>query len=155
MVQRNTKQRQVILEELRKVDNHPSASEVYELVRLRLPRISLGTVYRNLETLVRSGKIHKVESGGGQARFDGKTEAHFHIRCVSCDSLTDVPVSKSTLTVASSTETLQEHLILGVNAEYAGICPVCRDQISPDDRARLWREWGSAPPRKPEDQPGN
>ncbi|MBW2706713.1 MAG: transcriptional repressor, partial [Deltaproteobacteria bacterium] len=46
-----TRQRQVILEELRKVDTHPSADEVYEMVRKRLPRISLGTVYRNLEIL--------------------------------------------------------------------------------------------------------
>ena len=46
-----TKQRKVILEELRKSTTHPSADEVYRMVRHRLPRISLGTVYRNLEVL--------------------------------------------------------------------------------------------------------
>ena len=45
---RMTRQRKVILEELRKVNSHPSADEIYEIVRKRLPRISLGTVYRNL-----------------------------------------------------------------------------------------------------------
>ena len=46
---RMTKQRRIILEELRKVRSHPTADEIYAMVRRRLPRISLGTVYRNLD----------------------------------------------------------------------------------------------------------
>ena len=57
---RMTRQREVILEELRKVNTHPSADEIYEMVRKRLPRISLGTVYRNLEILSKSGDIKKL-----------------------------------------------------------------------------------------------
>lgn len=49
---RMTRQRTVILEKLRKVATHPSADEIYEMVRKRLPRIRLGTVYRNLEILI-------------------------------------------------------------------------------------------------------
>jgi Fur family ferric uptake transcriptional regulator len=55
-----TRQRQVILEVLRNVNTHPRADEVYEMVRKRLPRISLGTIYRNLEILFESGEIHKL-----------------------------------------------------------------------------------------------
>ena len=68
---RMTRQRRVILEELRKVNNHPSAYEIYEFVRKRLPRISLGTVYRNLEILSESGDIQKLEPGCSLKRFDG------------------------------------------------------------------------------------
>ncbi|MGB5882784.1 MAG: transcriptional repressor, partial [Desulfobulbales bacterium] len=46
---RLTSQRQVILEELQKVTSHPTASDVFDMVRKRLPRIGLGTVYRNLD----------------------------------------------------------------------------------------------------------
>ena len=46
-----TTQRQVILEEVKKINTHPTADVIYNLVRERLPRISLGTVYRNLEIL--------------------------------------------------------------------------------------------------------
>ncbi|MGE5577510.1 MAG: Fur family transcriptional regulator, partial [Syntrophothermus sp.] len=52
-----TRQRQIILEELKNVTTHPTADEVYEMVRRRLPRISLGTVYRNLELLAEEGII--------------------------------------------------------------------------------------------------
>ena len=63
-----TKQRKVILEELRKQHTHPSADEVYRMVRHRLPRISLGTVYRNLEVLVQMGEIQKLELSGSLKR---------------------------------------------------------------------------------------
>ena len=61
---RMTQQRQVILEELRLCRSHPTADELYSRVRRRLPRISLGTVYRNLETLAERGLIRKMEVGG-------------------------------------------------------------------------------------------
>ncbi|MGC8659306.1 MAG: Fur family transcriptional regulator, partial [Desulfomonilaceae bacterium] len=54
---RQTSQRRIILEELAKLKTHPTANEVYEVVRKRLPKISLGTVYRNLELLSESGSI--------------------------------------------------------------------------------------------------
>ena len=48
---RITAQRKAILEELQNTNTHPTADELYKMVRLRLPRISLGTIYRNLEKL--------------------------------------------------------------------------------------------------------
>ena len=56
---RNTKQRKVIIEELRKFHSHPTADEIHRMVRKRLPRISLGTVYRNLALLSQMGMIRK------------------------------------------------------------------------------------------------
>ena len=63
----------VILEELRKVKTHPTADELYAMVRTRMPRISLGTVYRNLDFLTESKEILKLESAGSIRRFDGDT----------------------------------------------------------------------------------
>ena len=78
---RMTLQRKTILEVLRQTDFHPSADEIYMMVRERLPRISLGTVYRNLEVLSESGFIQKLELGGTIKRFDWNPEKHYHIRC--------------------------------------------------------------------------
>ncbi|MFC1715463.1 transcriptional repressor, partial [Candidatus Poribacteria bacterium] len=87
-----TRQRQVILEELRNASFHPTADEVYRRVRKRLPRISLGTVYRNLETLSKAGIVKKLELGGARKRFDGYSEDHYHVRCTGCGRLEDVPL---------------------------------------------------------------
>lgn len=89
---RMTAQRRVVLEELERSGSHPSADELYERVRERLPRISLATVYRNLELLAEKGLIRRLELGGTQMRFDAKTAAHYHLRCVGCGRVEDAPV---------------------------------------------------------------
>ena len=62
--QRKTRQREVILNELQKLKSHPTAVELYEIVRQILPKVSLGTVYRNLELHARHGYIQKLEFSG-------------------------------------------------------------------------------------------
>ncbi|MBW2341094.1 MAG: transcriptional repressor [Deltaproteobacteria bacterium] len=122
---RMTHQRQVILEEVQKVNTHPTADEVYEMVRKRLPRISLGTVYRNLEFLSTSGLIQKIGPPSNQMRFDGKTENHYHIRCVSCGKVEDAPV-ESLDNVERAMRSHSDYSILGHRLEFLGICPACR-----------------------------
>ena len=87
---RNTRQRTVLLEELRKLRFHPTAAELYEVVRARIPSISLGTVYRNLEFLARSGVVQRLRTSGRGARFDGNPRKHYHVRCIYCERIDDV-----------------------------------------------------------------
>jgi len=121
---RMTRQRKVILEELRKVDTHPSADEVYEMVRKHLPRISLGTVYRNLEILSESGEIQKIELGCSSKRFDGIAENHYHIRCIDCDRLIDTPADFD-VAVNHNLKNAIDFKIIGHKLEFIGICPDC------------------------------
>jgi Fur family ferric uptake transcriptional regulator len=122
---RMTDQRQVILEEVRNAHTHPTADEVYEMVRRRLPRISLGTVYRNLETLSASGLIQKVGPPSGQMRFDGKTHNHYHIRCVSCGRVDDAPI-ETLGAVEKEIRNVSDYNILGHRLEFIGLCPECK-----------------------------
>lgn len=121
---RMTQQRKVILEELRKVDTHPSADEVYEMVRKRLPRISLGTVYRNLEILSETGEIQKLELGCNLKRFDGIAQDHYHIRCLHCDRVIDAPAGFD-VAVKHELKNASGFKILGHRLEFIGICPAC------------------------------
>ena len=94
MAEKYTIQRKVILEELSLLKSHPTADELFQIVRIRLPKISLATVYRTLADLAASGKIRKTELPGGKARFDTKIEPPFHLRCVHCEAIEDLPLSK-------------------------------------------------------------
>jgi Fur family transcriptional regulator, ferric uptake regulator len=125
MFQRKTQQRQVILEELRKLDTHPTAAAIYALVRSRLPKISLGTVYRNLEMLHHLGIIQKLEFGGNEARYDGTVDQHDHIRCVDCGRIEDVSAPPLALPGADAND-LGGYKILGHRFEYLGLCPKCQ-----------------------------
>ena len=121
---RSTQQRMVILEELRSKNNHPSADELYERVRKKLPRISLGTVYRNLEVLSQLGEIQKLNLSGSLKRYDGTPSKHYHIRCIRCDRVDDAPIAplnqiEDELYQATVFE------IIGHNLEFTGLCPAC------------------------------
>lgn len=129
---RMTRQRTVILEELRKVATHPSADEIYEMVRRRLPRISLGTIYRNLEILSENGDIRRLDTGSHLKRFDGRTEDHYHIRCLRCDRLVDACVDLGA-DIDRPVREVSDFLIVGHKLEFVGICPQC--QCQPADSA--------------------
>lgn len=117
-----SRQRQVVLEELRKVKSHPTVDEVYEAARLRLPRISLATVYRNLESLANEGIIQKLQVSGSQMRFDGNVEQHSHIRCACCGRVDDIEDGG----LVSWPKNPGGYEITGCRVEFAGICPDCR-----------------------------
>jgi len=121
---RMTPQRQAILEELRSVTSHPTADELYEMIRKRLPRISLGTVYRNLEILSESGLVQKLELGGSQKRFDGNVKNHYHVRCIRCGRVDDMPMAPLSSLEKTARE-ITDYEIVGHRAEFIGICPRC------------------------------
>jgi len=121
---RMTPQRRVILEELRKVNDHPAADEIYQRVRKRLPKISLGTVYRNLEVLCELGTIQRLELSGSTKRYDGVPNKHYHIRCVECGRVDDAPIAPlNQLEDDLYGTTVYE--IIGHNLEFTGLCPRC------------------------------
>lgn len=120
---RMTRQRAVILEELRKVKSHPTADEVYSIVRERLPRISLGTVYRNLDFLADTGQILKLEAAGSTKRFDGDTSWHQHVRCIHCGRIGDVMTPQPVPSFDSLS--VDGFHIVGARVEYDGICDSC------------------------------
>lgn len=125
---RMTKQRRLILEELRKTTDHPTAYDVYERVKGRIPKISLGTVYRNLESLCASGIIARLDVGQGQRRFDAQTQEHSHIRCVSCGRVDDIPLNTvyDAANIMDIVSRASGYDVLGCGMDFCGLCPECK-----------------------------
>lgn len=126
-IQRMTDQRRVILDELRGTKSHPTADELYRTVRKRLPRISLGTVYRNLDILTRAGLISKLDFGAGQSRYDADLSDHYHLRCVDCNRIVDV-MGLPRLEYDYNILSQSEFEVIGHSLEFLGICPECRSK---------------------------
>ena len=121
----NTVQRRIILEELNKLKTHPTADELYIIVRARLPQISLGTVYRNLDQLSAAGAIQKLEIAGKQKRFDGQINRHYHIRCTKCDCVEDIPDEEMTEIDRKLSEIIESMQFEGYRLELNGKCSKC------------------------------
>lgn len=120
---RVTRQRRVILEELRKVRTHPTADEVYAMVRRRLPRVSLGTVYRNLDLLAADGEILKLQSAGSSKRFDGTAAPHQHVRCSKCGRIADLETALPLPDINALF--LPGFRITEARLEFDGVCDDC------------------------------
>lgn len=88
---RNTKQLAVIWDAIKDDKSHPTADQIYDRVRKKLPHISLGTVYRNLQKLVADEKLLVLMRGRSQ-HFDPLVQRHHHFICETCDRVYDVVV---------------------------------------------------------------
>jgi Fur family ferric uptake transcriptional regulator len=125
LMQRTTKQRRVILEELAKLKTHPTADEVYEAVRRRLPHVSLGTVYRNLDVLARSGAVTRMAPSEAPCRFDASISPHYHVTCTECGRVDDVWDLPDHVPIETPAR-LSGYEVAGHRLEFIGVCPECQ-----------------------------
>lgn len=84
-----TVQRRVILEAVLLRDDHPTAEQICDTIRQKVPEISRGTVYRTLDSLVQLGAIRRAHHLGPATRFDSNTAPHHHLVCVQCSRVID------------------------------------------------------------------
>ncbi len=133
---RMTNQRSLILEELRSLKSHPTADELFIAVRRRLPRISLGTVYRNLQILSKQGTIRTLPDTKGQMRFDGDNARHYHVRCIKCRRVDDLP-GRPVVHFEREREGKTNYRILGFKIELLGICPECNEREKPERQGQV------------------
>lgn len=128
---RETRARRIILETVRATDSHPAAEWVFQRVRRTLPRVSLGTVYRNLRVLVEAGLLVERPEPGG-SRFDGNLTEHQHFTCVACGRVFDLaePVDRALHRRVSARTGFE---VLRHRIEFSGTCTDCS---SPHTRRR-------------------
>ncbi len=88
-IERKSKQRDAIINELCSRYDHPTAMELYLSVREIIPNLSLGTLYRNLSQLEENGMLLRIPDGATD-RFDGNANPHVHFKCSICGKVYDL-----------------------------------------------------------------
>jgi Fur family transcriptional regulator, peroxide stress response regulator len=122
--QRFTEQRSAVYHFLCSTADHPTADEVFTAVRTQITDISLATVYKALETLVSCSLATKLTYGDGSARYDARTDEHFHARCLLCGSVRDI----STASIAGALPQIHPtdgFHVQGYRLEVVGYCAMC------------------------------
>jgi Fur family peroxide stress response transcriptional regulator len=94
---RRSRQRDRILQVLRRTRTHPTAKWLFDRVKKHFPNLSLGTVYRNLGILEKQGLVSRLDFGSGFDRYEAAALPHHHFVCESCGRVTDLdlPVDAS------------------------------------------------------------
>lgn len=123
MSQRFSQQRERIYEAVCASKEHPTAQMIYDTLRSELPRLSLGTVYRNLQQMVREGRLRELD--GTVARFDAVLEPHTHVRCTCCGRVEDLSIPYDAAldrAAAGVGWRIVDHSLI-----FTGICPACAE----------------------------
>ncbi|CAN5481921.1 Fur family transcriptional regulator [soil metagenome] len=121
---RMTKQRREVYEVLMETRDHPTAAEVYDRTKSRMPTISLATVYNCLETLSKSGLVKQVNMDRHSSRYCPNLAEHAHFYCDRCGSVTDIdPRGKSHLSKAWDLP--DGSVIDHAETVIKGLCPPC------------------------------
>jgi Fur family peroxide stress response transcriptional regulator len=120
-----SKQREIILQELRARDCHPTAEVLYAALKPAHPELSLATVYRNLNQLAENGMAQKISVPRGADRFDASRAAHHHMVCEQCGALVDIPREYVGGGFDSSISWRTGCLIRAYDVLFYGLCPAC------------------------------
>lgn len=118
---RNTKQKTQIKNYLLSRTDHPTAEMVYTALKTDMPKISLGTVYRNLNAMAQSGEILRVRVDDGVDHFDALTHNHYHFVCKSCGSVSDLFEVEDNISIGGDFK----GKLLGHSTFFYGQCETC------------------------------
>ena len=120
-----TLQRRAVLEALKEAKGHPSAEDIYLIVKKRNPRVALGTVYQALSVLEKIGVVDSKHWSESPTRYDLNVEPHIDIRCAGCSEVSEVPgveLGELEERISNSTPYEVTHTTMVVE----GLCPTCR-----------------------------
>ena len=119
---RYSKQRELILNQVQTRSDHPTANAIYAALREVCPGLSLGTVYRNLNSLVEAGRVRRVSIPGQADRFDHTLAWHSHLYCTVCGGVTDAEVDEKQVTklVRGQKGRVQDCAVV-----FIGVCESC------------------------------
>ncbi len=123
-----THQRQVIYQAIVGSDEHPTPEAIYERVRRQVPSISLGTIYKNLNTFLEAGLLQEVSLHHGSLRVDARMEPHHHYVCRRCRRITDLDAAAIRPVRVPTTIPAGFH-VERQNMEIIGICESCSKKI--------------------------
>ena len=122
--QKLTPQREAVLQVIQEREDHPTASDIFEAARKRLPTISYATVYNSLRYLREAGLVHEISFGDSASRYDRETDRHDHAICTDCGSLVDfdLPEAAKLIQAAARKSHFKPE---SVHLTLRGICPDC------------------------------
>ncbi len=120
-----SKQREIIINYIKNSKSHPTAEMIYKDLRLNNSTLSLGTVYRNLDMLSKSGDIIRLKQFGNKDRFDDNSNHHYHGECIKCGKIVDIYVDYLE-DIDRNIENVTNYDILSHDIKFNIICPKCK-----------------------------
>jgi Fur family ferric uptake transcriptional regulator len=132
---RMTTARQLILDELEGAKSHLTAMQIFDILKERLPSLSLSTVYRSLEYLVKNHLVSVSDLGLGSPVYESiQPHIHHHLVCLNCNQIYQLEDE----IVSQFFEKLQKEKNFTIHSNHLilyGKCQYCQEIDTPDERS--------------------
>ncbi|MCI5774452.1 MAG: transcriptional repressor [Erysipelotrichaceae bacterium] len=129
---RNTLQKQIVMQALKSMHDHPTASQIYAYIHQDYPTISKATVFRILNQACEDGTIMKVMTSDNEAHYEMLNKPHYHMRCRLCSKLIDAPIGYLPELNLSAFD-CSDFLIEGHTIEFYGLCADCQAKLKKEN----------------------
>jgi len=94
MKYKRSKQRDGILQLLRKTEIQPTADWLYQELKKEFPNLSFGTINRNLNILIEQNLVQRIPFGSTHDRYEARMPPHYYLICESCGLVQDINLSQ-------------------------------------------------------------
>ena len=121
-----TPQRLCIFRILSETTEHPTAETIYNNLQEEFPTMSLATVYKTLDTLVKHGLVQQLNVGEGSFRYDACILPHPHIQCTKCGKVVDMHEIQTMPALRKEVQALTNFELSHEQLYFYGICPDCK-----------------------------
>ena len=121
-----SKQREAMMNILRNTRSHPTAQEIYAEMRKTDPKISLGTIYRNLALLTKTGSVMRIDTIHESVHYDAHTDPHYHFICSGCKRVYDLDMEP--LELDAAVEENFDCTVTGHSLIFYGVCGSCKNK---------------------------
>lgn len=117
-----------IIGEMREMKIHLSAEEIYLKLKKTNPKVSLSTIYRNMDKLASQGVISKLKFQYNPTKYDANTESHPHIICINCGKVEDISINRNLREIVEKEPLVKErYKVLTIDLNIYGICNECKN----------------------------
>ncbi len=116
-----TSSRLMILDYLIESESHPTADEIYELLKKKLPSLSRATVYNTLKLFIELGLAREIKIEREKSRFEARTDPHVHFACVKCKTVFDIEMQ-----ILELPKKVKNHKVMFGDIFLYGICESCQ-----------------------------
>lgn len=121
-----TPQRIAILEELHK-NGHSSVDEIFNRIKLKVPSVSLATVYKNIIALQNVNILKSIKTPTHKQKYEINAEPHVHLFCRVCENLEDFEINTKDFQEYCK-EKSGYHIIEEASVLLTGLCKECAKQ---------------------------
>jgi Fur family peroxide stress response transcriptional regulator len=107
-------------------EGHPSASRLYDQIKVQFPTMSLATVYKTLDLLKELGEVLEIDLRDDSHYDANKPYPHPHLICTKCQKIVDGEIDSAVNSIVHAVEKNFGFRILKHQLDFYGLCPDCQ-----------------------------